>query len=87
MSTDILKISEIQAVFYTDSLRRVWAGICTRVQDSGKPAFVMPDAPARATQVQFVAAVDIGDGGTCITMWRASQPVADGRLWMEGLRK
>jgi hypothetical protein len=37
--------------------------------------------------VQFVMAVEVGEGGMCFTMWSAVQPVQDGRLWLEGLRK
>jgi hypothetical protein len=85
----VLKVAEVQAVFYSGGLRRTGQENCTRMQDDGQPVFILPEVPlpGKTEAVQFVMAVEVGDGGTCFTMWSAVQPVREGRLFLEGLRK
>lgn len=87
-SSDVLRVAAIQATFYLGSgSKKTGHADCVKMQDGGKDVFVLPEVPARSDAVQFVMAVEVGEGGVCFTMWSAVQPVQDGRLWLEGLRK
>jgi hypothetical protein len=89
-SSDVLRVAAIQATFYLGSgSKKTGQADCVKMQDGGQPVFILPDVPlpGKTEAVQFIMAVEVGDGGTCFTMWSAVQPVREGRLFLEGLRK
>jgi hypothetical protein len=90
VSSDVLRVAAIQATFYLGSgTKKTGQADCIKLQDGGQPmpVFALPDVPPKSDAVQFVMAVEVGEGGVCFTMWSAVQPIREGRLFLEALRK
>ena len=85
----VLKVAKVQAVFYSGGLRRTGQENCTRMQDDGQPVFILPDVPlpGKTEAVQFIMAVEVGDGGTCFTMWSAVPARSGGAVVLGGVEK